>query len=185
MRENAAPPAPRSILFLSRIAPSKRADLLIEALGLLIARGISFTASIVGSAPPEHERYLASLHARVEALGLHDRVRFHEGVPPERAAVLFSSHSYFVNASPSGMFDKTIFEAAASGAIVLASSEDFLDAAGADYHFTNASELAERLAWLLEEDDDTHMRRQLQLKALAKEEFLETLVDKIVAQLKK
>lgn len=179
MRDAAQPPAPRSILFLARIAPSKRPDLLIEALGLLIARGVSFTASIVGSPPVEHQRYYANVQARAEALGLHDRVRFHAGVPHDRAPLMFSSHEYFVNASPSGMLDKTIFEAAAAGAIVLASSDDFRDAAGDDYYFADATQLAEKLSYFLNEDSDTHMRRRIALQALAREESLGTLADRL------
>ncbi|MDB5264436.1 MAG: hypothetical protein JWN64_7 [Parcubacteria group bacterium] len=141
---------PRSILFFARISPSKRADLFIEALGLLLGKGISFVASVYGSPIPSDIPYYESLQARAEMLGLHDRVRFHPGVPNEKAPAVFNAHEIFVNCSPNGMFDKMIFEAAAAGCRVVAQSQDWNELNG-----NEASEVsweAEDLAELLKEE---------------------------------
>jgi glycosyltransferase involved in cell wall biosynthesis len=141
----------RSILFLARIAPSKRQNVFIEALGHLIQKGTSFIASIYGSALPEDERYYESLKQRVEELGLHGRVRFHPGVANADTPQAYRTHEISVNCSPSGMFDKTLFEGAASGTLTLASSKDFAEEVDERLSFPDgdAAALAARLTLLL------------------------------------
>lgn len=158
---------PRSLLFLARISPSKRPDVFIEALGLLIAKGISFIGSVYGTPQPPDQAYYESLKGRAEALGLHDRIRFHGGVPNEKAADIYRAHELFVNCSPSGMFDKTIFEAGASGCIVLASSKDYADLTESRYHFTDAESLADRLEYWLTSSQSERAATQEASVALA------------------
>ncbi|MDO8514704.1 MAG: glycosyltransferase [bacterium] len=122
--------APRSILFFGRFAPSKKPDVVLEALNILRHDGISFWASFYGSALPEDVRYRESLIARAKELELENVVKFYDGVPHEEAPKIFAAHEMFVNLSSSGMYDKTIFEAAASGCLVIAASEDFAQIAG-------------------------------------------------------
>ena len=155
---------PNSILFLGRISPSKRPEMLIDALASLARTGATFTASLIGSPLPQDETYHESLKEKVRSLSHHkgtshflsrsapnemkslaDRVSFHPGVPNGQTPDLYRAHEIFVNASPSGMLDKTLFEAAACGCRVLAASEDFAALAGPDSHFTDAPELALRL----------------------------------------
>lgn len=177
---------PRSILFFARIAPSKRADVFIEALGLLLAQGVSFIASIYGSPLKSDETYYENLKTRAESLGLHDRLRFMPGVPNEKAPDVYASHEVFVNCSPSGMFDKTLFEAAASGCLVLAASDDFKGLAGEAFSFdgSDPASLARSLAVLLkkQEDDTAELRRHMQ--ELAHAQTLERLVQELVRQLR-
>lgn len=132
---------PRSILFLSRIAPSKRPEMLVDALASLHDE-VTFTASFVGSPLPQDEAYYESLKEKVRSLGLGQQVSFSLGVPNSQTPDLYRAHEIFVNTSPSGMLDKTIFEAAASGCVVLAASADFAMIAGADSHFDSSAELA-------------------------------------------
>ena len=122
--------ATRSVLFLARIAPSKHPEVLIEALGILKQRDVAFSASIVGSPAPADAPYYWQLRARVRELGMDGRVTFLPSAPNERTPVLYRAHEVFVNASPSGMFDKTLFEAAACGCTVLAVSDDWRREAG-------------------------------------------------------
>ncbi|MES2995154.1 MAG: glycosyltransferase family 4 protein [Patescibacteria group bacterium] len=180
---DATPRAPRSILFLSRIAPSKRPDMFIEALGLLIGKGISFVASIYGSSLPADAAYHDSLEGRVEALGLHDRVRFYPGVPNEKAAPVFRAHDIFVNCSPSGMFDKTLFEAIAAGCVVLAISDDFARMAGGGTAFTDAASLAERLTSMLEASDGEQDGIRKFQKDAAAMHALPLLAERLAAEL--
>jgi glycosyltransferase involved in cell wall biosynthesis len=159
---------PRSILFLARIAPSKRVEMLIDALAQLAKDGVDFTADIVGSPLPEHEEYYASLKERTAPLA--PRVRFLPGVPNAETVRLYQSHEIFVNTSPSGMFDKTLFEAAACGCRVLASSKDFAELAGPDTYFDSSEQLAERLKAALEKGTERPLDtlvRQHSLDALA------------------
>ena len=134
---------PHSILFLARMSPSKRPDMLIDALASLARDDIDFIATFVGSPLPKDEAYYASLKEKAQALA--GSVTFLHGVPNSETIDLYRAHEIFVNCSPSGMFDKTLFEAAACGCRVLATSDDFSLLAGPGSHFSSATELADRL----------------------------------------
>ncbi len=127
---------PRSILFLARIAPSKNPDLLIEALGILHARGVSFSASLYGFVAEQDRAYYERLLSRVTELDLESVVHFYDGVSHAETAPVYRAHQIFVNCSRSGMYDKTIFEAALSGCDVLAASEDWKQLAGEKQWFS-------------------------------------------------
>ena len=134
-----------SILFLARMAPSKHPEVLIEALSILAQRGIDFSASLVGSPLKEDEAYYAALKEKVRTLALDQCVLFLPGVPNKETLDLYHAHEIFVNASPSGMFDKTIFEAAVSGCLVLSSSTDVAGITGSAFTFGDAEDLAKHL----------------------------------------
>lgn len=143
---DAASRTPRSILFLARMAPAKRPELLIDAMALLTERGVEASALLVGSPLARDEAYYASLIKRAEGLP----VSLRPGVPHSEAAKLFRSHEIFVNLSPPGMFDKTILEAAACGALPIAVSGDWQELAGKEFGVTaSAQSLAARLEALL------------------------------------
>ena len=150
---------PGSILFLARMAPSKRPEILVDALARLTRKNIDFTATFVGSPRSQDTTYYKRLMARVESLGLSNHVIFTPGLPNIETPALYRSHDIFVNASPSGMLDKTIFEAAASGCAVLASSEDIKEQLGDEYYFATVDELADKLQKLIS-SPSTH-REQL------------------------
>lgn len=136
---------PHSILSLGRISPSKHPELLINALAMLAEEGIGYSADIYGSPLPQDAAYYENLKKDVLVRGLGDHISFHAGVKNSETPTVYRSHALFVNTSPSGMLDKTIFEAAASGCRVFAASKDFA-AYSPDSYFGSAAELAERLA---------------------------------------
>lgn len=140
---------PHSILFLARIAPSKRVEMFIGALALLAERGVTFTATIVGSPLPQDEAYYAELKQKVIDAGLAERVSFKSAVAHDAAPDIYRAHEIFVNTSPSGMLDKTIFEAAACGCAVLAASDDLALVDGAVCHFSNVPHLARSIHAML------------------------------------
>ena len=131
--------------------PSKRPEVLLDALAILHKKGVGYTADFYGSPLPSTEEYYASLKERVLTLDLEREVSFHSGVPNSAAIDLYRAHELFVNCSPSGMFDKTLFEAAACGALVVASSGDFAELVDEKLSFpdSDAEALAERLAGLM------------------------------------
>ena len=114
---------PSSILFLGRIAPVKKPDLLIQALSE-ISKKISFSATIVGSPLPRDVEYYESLKKFVKSKNLEDKIAFENGVSNNETPAIYSAHDIFVNLSSSGMYDKTIFEAMACGCLVLASNKN-------------------------------------------------------------
>lgn len=169
----------RTILHLSRISPSKRIGLLLEALGILKEREVAFSATIAGSALPEDKGYLEDLINQTDALGLADSVTFVEGVPHAETAALFGRHQIFVNCAASGMLDKTLFEAAAAGSRVLAASRDwaeFMD--DSSVRFTSAQELAVALESSLERLGPGLLERQ---DAVVSEHSLPATIARILA----
>lgn len=168
---------PHSILFLGRVAPSKRPDLLIESLGLLVKRGVRFTATLCGPVLPKDEGYFAALKRRAEELGLTKCVTFRAGVSHDAAAALYASHEIFVNLSGSGMYDKTMFEAAASGCIVIALSKDFTRHVDAQFvpQGGNAEAIAHALEHALSAPADENMKAADSFRALAEANSLGAL----------
>lgn len=181
-KTSSVPRVPRSILFFSRITPSKKAELLVEALGILKGRGVAFTASIVGSAPLEFESYASSLKAQVAALGLEDEISFLPGILNEDAPAIYGAHALFVNCSPSGMLDKTIFEAAASGCLILTESDDLKKSGFADvtYESKSAESLASHINALFALSAEEQGELEARLKRLVEENSLAGLASALM-----
>ncbi|MDE2041071.1 MAG: glycosyltransferase [Patescibacteria group bacterium] len=144
--------ASHSILSLGRIAPSKKLDQFIAAIGIVKTNNIAFTASIYGDYLPRDREYFDHLKESVEKFGLESYVSFKPGVPNEETPVIYASHEIFVNMSPSGMFDKTIFEAMACETIALNCNKNLTDKVDAAYIFAedDEQELAAKLQKLLQ-----------------------------------
>ena len=142
---------PHSILFLARIAPVKKPHLLLEALGLLAQKGLSFTASFYGDALPKDIDYLKGLKEKAKALNLDKQVTFCGGVPNDQTPDVYSAHEVFVNLSSSGMYDKTIFEAMACETLSLASNKNLHGLVPEMFIFEegNAVDLSQKLEKLL------------------------------------
>lgn len=111
---------PNSILSLGRISPIKNIDKIIDAAFELHKRGVDFILDIVGDpVNPEDKEYMDLLLSKSQELVDRGLVNFLPAVSQEGAAVMFKSHKIFVNLTPPGSLDKTIFEAAACGCIPL------------------------------------------------------------------
>ncbi len=174
------PRTPRSILFLARMAPAKHPEVLLSALTILAQKGIAFSASFYGDPLPQDRTFYDALTREVETLGLHGQIQFYAGVPNAETPELYQSHDIFVNCSQSGMFDKTLFEAAACGARVLAASADFALQAGAAFGFDGTpASLAASLESFLEAPPETKAAQQATLHALTAKHTLEALVDQL------
>lgn len=175
---------PRSILFFARMAPSKRPDMLLEALGELAKNRVDFTASFYGTPLPQFEDFLASLRSRAETLGLSGRVTFFPGQPHAEGPRIFSAHDIFVNLAASGMYDKMIFEAAACGCLVLASSLDFRGIAEPRFSFEeNGSDLPGKITALLGLSPTLRDDASRSLRALAEQNSLTSLALRLKEEL--
>lgn len=148
---------PRSVLFLGRIAPSKKPDLLIKALDILARKGVQYTATIVGDALPKDAPYLESLVEQVKSLGLQDRIIFTKGVSNDQTPSLYSSHEIFVNLSRAGMYDKTMFEAMSCGSILVAANADIKEHIDGRcvFIYDDTTDLAQKIASLLAMNPDS------------------------------
>ncbi len=174
---------PHSILFLARMSPSKRPEMLIDALATLAHDGADFTATLVGSPLPRDAAYYEHLQEKVASLGLADRISFVPAIPNAQTPALYRAHDIFVNCSPSGMFDKTLFEATACGCRVLSSSKDFAELAGASTYFDTAPELAARFSAALALPADERENQVRASMELARQESLTNLGNKLSAAL--
>jgi glycosyltransferase involved in cell wall biosynthesis len=142
---------PRSILYLGRISPIKKVDVLIQAAELLNKRAGDFTLCIAGGAEKQFADYYNSITALAESPACSGRIRFMGEIPNYRAAEVYNGNEVLVNLSPSGLFDKTVLEAMACEALVIASSEAFREFLPLECLFAegNAEDLAEKLHYLI------------------------------------
>lgn len=176
---------PRSILFYARIAPSKNPDVLIEALGLLHAKGIDFSADFYGTPLPQDKSYADSLQQKVTSMGLGSKVHFLPGQPHAEGPTIFNSYAIFVNASRSGMYDKTLMEAAACECMVVAASRDFATLVPSRFIFAegDAADLAAKLEPLLKLPLLEQQGLGSQMHNVARAQSLEILADALAKEM--
>jgi glycosyltransferase involved in cell wall biosynthesis len=174
---------PKSILFLARIAPSKHPDILIDAIVALKEKGVTVTASMYGDALPEHVTYADSLRQKVLQLGLQDIVTFHAGIPNTQTPDVYRAHEVFINISQSGMFDKTIFEAAACGCLVLAASKDYQLLVTEELHVTQT--LEESIERVLTLPAEKKQELVVTLEGISRTESLAKLSQELFQQISK
>lgn len=143
------------ILFLGRIAPIKKLELLFESLGLLKKQSESFSFSVVGAPGDMDAEYAQKIYALPEKLGLEDKIFFKGKVSNSETPELYRTHDIFVNLTPTGSFDKTTLEAMAAGSLVLVSNRAFLSIFPKDlrgqlmFKEGDAEDLAEKLRLLI------------------------------------
>jgi len=89
-----APSPERRILAVGAIKPRKGFHTLIEALGLLKARGFAFQAECVG--PKAASNYVETVEKRAKELGLGERVRFTGVVSDDDLAAAYARADLFV-----------------------------------------------------------------------------------------
>lgn len=177
---------PHSVLFLGRFDLSKRPDLLIEALGLVAKEGIAFTATFVGGPSDSNSPYPGEVKARAEALDIASQVSFAGAVPNTETYKYYRSHAIYVNASRSGMLDKSLFKSIACGCLPLFVSADMAEIVGPEfsYAYGDVHSLAEHLKTVLslsEEARAAHVR-ELNEKAI-KAHALPILMDRLAAEM--
>lgn len=81
------------ILYLSNMAEDKGPLVLLDALGVLAARGVQFEANFVGAT---YRDAVAKFHVRMEELRLSHRVRYLGPVYGDAKDALFDAHDIFV-----------------------------------------------------------------------------------------
>jgi glycosyltransferase involved in cell wall biosynthesis len=109
-----------AVLFLSRIDPKKRLDLLIEAHAKLVRRRPGTELWIAGTGAPA---LLDSLHALADSLGISGDIRWLGHVVGERKADAFARARVFALPSFSENFGIAVAEAMAAGTPVVVSRE--------------------------------------------------------------
>jgi mannosyltransferase len=113
---------PFSVYYQGRIAPSKRVEVLCEAVKRLRAGGIPATATIIG---PEDPSYGKLLHEEFADLVREQSVVFVGPKRNDETPALFSRHAVSVNLASRGGLDKSVLESCACETPALASSDAF------------------------------------------------------------
>ncbi len=108
--------ATHSILFLGRISPVKK---VLEFVEWFNQQAESYSATLAGEALPKDKAYEALVRRRAS-----NRIKFVGPVTQNQALELYQTHETYVNKTPAGSFDKTIFEAAACETKLLLDNED-------------------------------------------------------------
>jgi glycosyltransferase involved in cell wall biosynthesis len=103
------------LVSVGRLAPEKGFDLLLEAVGTVVAQGIQCRLTIVGSGPEEDR-----LRELVTHLGLSDRVRLAGALDGDHLAAELRQADIFVSSSHREGFGVAILEALATGLPVVA-----------------------------------------------------------------
>jgi glycosyltransferase involved in cell wall biosynthesis len=104
--------AERNVLFLSRIDPIKKLEVLLHAFQIMTRDGFDGMLSIAGDGPPD---YVSTLKALAAALSIEDRVRWLGRVDGAEKGKAFSSAHVFVLPSLSENFGIAIVEAMLAG----------------------------------------------------------------------
>lgn len=143
----------RDIVFLGRLVPEKGADILIDAIADLAARGNSVTATIIGSGPED-----GALKARAAENRVADRVEFTGALRGEVLARWLNRHRIMV--MPSRWFEGlpiSAIEAFACGCIVVGANSgglpDTIDGCGMVVPKDDPWALADALGELLSNPD--------------------------------
>ena len=178
---------PVSILCLGRVAPVKKLEGVLVALNLLRERGIEFQAAFYGDSLPKDAEYDASLKKYVAEHDLSARVSFRHSVPNVDTPAIYAAHEIFINNTPSGALDKTMFEAAACECLVVAPSEDFGKMAGERFRVpdNDPAALADRLAEFIALSAEEKHRAAADLRAMVvANHSLSSLVEKVLGFVK-
>ncbi len=116
---------PNSFLFLGRIDPVKKVEVFVEALKVLSEKGVDFTATVAGESSPKFEEYGKTIREKTKEYGLEKKVAFLGATQKELSRQLYQEHQVYVNLTPDGSLDKTIFEAMACGAKIVTPNSFF------------------------------------------------------------
>ncbi len=175
----------QSVLFLGRIAPIKRPDLLICAFAGLKKQNLTFRASFYGDPLPKDIDYYNNLKQMVALYDLQDWVKFYPGIPNEQTIGVYNDHEIFVNLSTSGMYDKTIFEAMACGCLILASNKNLRNIVDQSLIFNEGDldDLQEKLKSLLSLNFDQKNKILEQLTTVTRANSLKELAIKLEKEL--
>lgn len=174
-----------SILFLARFDRSKKPHLLVQALAELKKKGFTFTATFAGGPSDSAGTYVDEVKRLANELDVEVECTFVGAVPNTETYRYFRSHEIFVNCAGSGMLDKTIFEAAAAGCLVAASSLDIAKHVDASSIFkeNDKDDLVRVLSGFLESSPEALVTLRGQFNDLVRQNTLAVLADRIVLEI--
>lgn len=117
-----------SFLYVGRISPIKNIDKMVEALNIFYKKtGINFSFNIVGPADGADKKYLEDIKNIISKNNLQNMIKILQPVSQEKLAEIYSSNKYCFNLTPSGSFDKTIWESVFCGCVPIVQNKSFLE----------------------------------------------------------
>jgi glycosyltransferase involved in cell wall biosynthesis len=151
---NKSEPRSKDLVFLGRLVSDKGCDLLIEAVGQLVMRGIEPSLTVIGDGP---ER--SKLERLVVSLKLSKYVTFAGAPSSDKVAALLGEHKIMVVPSRyEESFGVVALEGAASGCVVLGSDggglAEAIGPAGETFRRGDLSDLTVKLSHLLGHPDE-------------------------------
>jgi len=176
---------PKSILFFGRLSRIKHPEVLLRALSKI--KDKNWSARIVGDALPQDGAFAEELHTMAADLGLSERVSFEPAISPAEAPALFAASDIYVNATPSGSYDKTVIEAMASECLVAVGNANFEGEIASDFIWKEggAHALADCLKDLLDLDPMQAITARRELREYALEKHgLAKLVKELLKKLR-
>jgi hypothetical protein len=162
------------VLILGRIDPIKRVLEMTET-AIDVAREHTFKLTIAGDPSPGSEAYAQSVTSKLkDFLG---KISYLKSIPNAETPKYFGSTDIVMNFTPSGSFDKVIFEAASCGALILTTNMGLAKRVPAEC-YTELNDSKEALLRLLRlpEDRKRELRRTLR-KWVEAEHSLSRLTD--------
>ena len=172
-----------SIIMAGRISPIKHVEVALEAIQILISRGVQVSLTVLGPVPTKDKKYFESLEKYVQDNTLSGVIHFEPAVSPEKLPEIYSSHEISLNLTPSGSFDKTIIEAILCGAVPVVSNSSL---SGMLPAICITGENKEEVASSLERLLNPHEQIKIfdELKAFAQSQTLLALIKKLTIEMK-
>jgi len=174
-----------SLLFLGRISPVKRLEVLLESVQLLNEENFFFTLDVVGEALPRDVDYFEDLKNRFSDLLKSDKVKFLGKSANCETPQIYNSHQVCVNLTNSGSLDKTILEAMATETLVLVSNESFRNVLPEELMFreNDTGDLCQKVKIILNQSQDDREALGRKLRIIVEEEHsLKKLVSLVLAE---
>lgn len=165
------------LLFLGRISPVKKIEILFQALAELKKNNNSIFEKlnldiVGGTTSRKDEKYLADLKKISEKLELSDKINWLGRIPHPKILDYYQKSDVFINLTPAGSFDKTILEAMSCENMVLVSNRAMAGFLGDDlkskilFEENNHLDLAKKLENLLELNSEEKNKIRLALREI-------------------
>ena len=144
-----------SLLFLGRISPVKKVDVLIGAAKLLEKRNMDFVLSIAGEAGEKDAEYFNEIKEQAGGLCQRQKVKFFGKLPNYKTPKLYNQNEIFINLTDSGSLDKTTLEAMSCEGMVIVCNKFFEKIFPPEWHDLlifkekNEKDLAEKIIGLI------------------------------------
>ncbi len=180
--------AENSLLYLGRISPVKKIEVLIKAAKLLAEQGREFALNIVGEPGQKDSQYFEKIKKAGAELIAKGKARFYPAVPNYQTPKVYNQNEVFVNLTPSGSFDKTILEAMACRTLVIVCNQSLKGLLSDELIFKegDSQDLKDKINNLLAKPAEEKRELGEQLRRVVIEKHsLDLLVNKLVDEFKR